>query len=70
MRGFGPWDKCVQYCEVLRHVLLHVIMSMLCFVEMTDVTSEHLLSCVTINACLTINADLSLRNEVSVIVNW
>ena len=27
----------IQYCEVLRHVLLHVIMSILCFVEMTDV---------------------------------
>ena len=25
----------IQYCEVLRHVLLHVIMSILCFVEMT-----------------------------------
>ena len=36
----------IQYCEVLRHVLLHVIMSILCFVEMTDLTSEHLLSCV------------------------
>ena len=36
----------IQYCEVLRHVLLHVIMSILCFVEMTDVTSKHLLSCV------------------------
>ena len=34
----------IQYCEVLRHVLLHVIMSILCFVEMTDLTSEHLLS--------------------------
>ena len=38
----------IQYCEVLRHVLLHVIMSILCFahVEMTVVTSENLLSCV------------------------
>ena len=32
----------IQYCEVLRHVLLHVIMSILCFVEMTDVTSEQI----------------------------
>ena len=28
----------IQYCEVLRHVLLHVIMSILCFVEMTEVS--------------------------------
>ena len=32
----------IQYCEVLRHVLLHVIMSILCFVEMTDLTSEQI----------------------------
>ena len=32
----------IQYCEVLRHVLLHVIMSILCFVEMIEVTSEQI----------------------------
>ena len=26
----------IQYCEVLRHVLLHVIMSILCFVETSE----------------------------------
>ena len=31
----------IQYCEVLRHVPLHVIMSILCFVEMTDVIYCH-----------------------------